>query len=85
MQKTLADVVVAFKQLEKRFEKFLNLVEKAAKEKTGEKGKEVSKEKAKTLAEKIDLLIEQNKAIAEGMMLLEKFIKEKLEEVGKFE
>ncbi len=32
------------------------------------------------LASKLELLIEQNKAIAEGLMLLEKFIKEKLEE-----
>ncbi len=42
---------------------------------------EIPKMEFKTeLAEKIEMLIEQNKAIAEAMMLLEKVIKEKLEE-----
>lgn len=82
IQKTLTEIISSFKQLEKRFDKFLKLVEKAARtQESEEKTIKGSEGKKKDLAEKIDLLIEQNKTIGEGMMLLEKFIKEKLEEL----
>jgi len=80
IQKTLAETVVAFKSLQQRFDRFLGLVEKAAEIPAGRAAEKVEKGEKAGLAEKIELLIEQNKAIAEGMMLLEKVIKEKLEE-----
>jgi rhamnose utilization protein RhaD (predicted bifunctional aldolase and dehydrogenase) len=84
----LAEVTTSFKLLEKKFDKLLSIFEKAANfisGKTGIKGKE-SKERIKPereaepsdLARKLDLLVEQNKAMAEGLLLLEKFIKERI-------
>ncbi len=81
LQKTLTDISLSLKELEKKFSKFLEVIEKAAEEKLEKK--EVKKEKIEkpeSLAEKIDLLIEQNKAMAEGIILLERFLKERLEE-----
>ncbi|MEM1535307.1 MAG: hypothetical protein QW199_01730 [Candidatus Pacearchaeota archaeon] len=76
LQKTLADTLVAFKGLNARLDSFLSLVEKAAKTQKVEGMKEVKGNKE--LIEKIEAIIEQNKAIAEGMSLLEKIIKEKI-------
>lgn len=92
LQKTLADVSLSLKKLEKNFSKFLEVIEKAAQEKIEGEEKKIEKEGKKgiekrgsleDLEEKINLLIEQNKAMAEGMILLEKFLKERLEELEK--
>lgn len=89
VQKALTETAIAFKSLQNRFDKFLQLVEKAALSEAVPQAKKQEKmfgEKELTkgversdLVGKIDALIEQNKAIAEGMMLLERIIKEKLE------
>jgi uncharacterized membrane protein (DUF106 family) len=83
LQKTLADIGVSLKELQKKFSEFLEVIEKAAEEKIEKKEEKIEEKekKPKDLAEKIDLLIEQNKAMAEGIILLEKFLKEKLEEL----
>lgn len=87
IQKTLVDLTMSLNELKEKFEQFLNLIEKTAEKM--EKEKEVKKIVGEVgvgvpseLVKKIDLLIEQNKTIAEGIMLLEKFIKERIERGG---
>jgi hypothetical protein len=90
LQKALSDLAISFKALEQRMQRFLELVEKASQIEAKEIGiKEVreiasesetkeTKEVPSGLAEKIEELLEQNKAIAEGMTLLEKILRERL-------
>jgi hypothetical protein len=72
LQKTLADLAVSLKELNKKVSSMLELFEaagKTIKEKPGQKPAE--------FAEKIDLLLKQNKTIAKGLLLLERAFKEK--------
>jgi hypothetical protein len=90
LQKALSDLAISFKALEQKMQRFLELVEKASQIEAKEIGiKEVreiasesetkeTKEVPSGLAEKIEELLEQNKAIAEGMTLLEKILRERL-------
>lgn len=86
LEKNLTEVTASFKLLEKRLDKLFGVFEKAANFVSGktsdDKKRGATKERVKQsgmpLAEKLDLLVEQNKAMAEGLLLLEKFIKERI-------
>lgn len=70
LQKKSADLLVAINTLTKKVDSLLNVFEKAAEEiKKGEVEEPLSK--------RLEALIEQNKTIARGLLLLEKYIREK--------
>lgn len=71
LQKTLAALAADLKSLNQKVSSMLELFEAASKTMR-------EKPSVKTdFAEKVDLLIKQNKTIAKGLLLLEKAIKEK--------
>jgi len=70
LQKKSADLLVGLNALTKKVDSLLNVFEKAAEEiKKGEVEEPLSK--------RLEALIEQNKTIARGLLLLEKYIREK--------
>jgi len=71
LQKTLADLGMSLRELNKKVSLMLELFEVA--------GRTIKEKPARSsdLAEKVDLLIKQNKTIARGLLLLEKSFKEK--------
>jgi len=65
-----ADLVISVKELTNRMSKLIDIFEGAAKSIREEEVKE-------PLVDKITGLIEQNKQIAKGLLILERFIQEK--------
>lgn len=70
MQKKTVELINSFNILSGRIDKFLNVFEKAASR--IERG-----EIEEPLAKKLESLIEQNRTIARGLLLLEKYVREK--------
>ncbi|MBI4154824.1 hypothetical protein HY498_01920 [Candidatus Woesearchaeota archaeon] len=70
LSKKSADLVISVKELSNRISKLIDVFEGAAKVIKEEEVKE-------PLVEKITTLIEQNKQIAKGLLILERFIQEK--------
>jgi len=70
LSKKSADLVISVKELSNRISKLVDVFEGAAKVIKEEEVKE-------PLVEKITTLIEQNKQIAKGLLILERFIQEK--------
>ena len=70
LQKASLDLIESVNKLTERIDRLLSLFEEAAKniEKT---------ELKEPLAEKLNELLEQNKVIARGLVLIEKYIREK--------
>lgn len=78
LQGVLADVSVELKSLTKEITKLLGVFQEAGKTFGEEKAVEdVEEEKQRDLIPKLDNLIDQNKAIAKALILLESTIKEK--------
>lgn len=84
LQKTLTDLAVNVDKLSKEVAEMLNLFREASKAFTeGKRPAGPAKptelmEPTKELKEKLDILIDQSKTIAKGLMLLESYIKEKI-------
>tara|TARA_Y100000310_G_C20650438_1_gene799122 strand:- start:1776 stop:2114 length:339 start_codon:yes stop_codon:yes gene_type:complete len=73
LQKKTTDLLVGMNSLTKKVGGLVNLFEDAAKRiKPG-----MDEEGVKPLLEKLDMLTEQNKTIARGLVLLEEYIREK--------
>lgn len=70
LQKKSTDLLISMNDLTKKIDKLLTLFETAAK--NIEKG-----EVGEPLAKKLDFLLEQNKTIARGLILLEKYVRDK--------
>lgn len=70
LQKKSAELITSMNELNKNVTNLLNLFEKAAR--NIEKG-----EVEEPLARKLDALLEQNKIVARGLLLLEKFVRDK--------
>ena len=70
LQKKTVELINTFNVLSQRIDKFLGVFEKAASR--IERG-----EIEEPLAKKLESLIEQNKTIARGLLLLEKYVREK--------
>ncbi len=70
MQKKTVELINSFNILSGRIDKFLGIFEKAASR--IERG-----EIEEPLAKKLESLIEQNRTIARGLLLLEKYVREK--------
>lgn len=70
LQKKTAELLEATLKLNKRIDKMLDVFESAAK--AIEKG-----EVEEPLAKKLEILLDQNKNIAKGLMLLERYVKDK--------
>lgn len=70
LQKKTVELINSFNVLSQRIDKFLNIFEKAASR--IERG-----EIEEPLAKKLESLIEQNRTIARGLLLLEKYVREK--------
>ena len=70
LQKKTAELLEVTLKLNKRIDKLLDVFESAAR--SIEKG-----EVEEPLAKKLEVLLEQNKNIAKGLMLLERYIKDK--------
>ncbi len=76
LQKKLVDLTVSADELTKKLSRLLDLVEKASDEFVG--GGKETKLGTTPLANKLDELIRQNRTIARGLILLEKFVREKV-------
>lgn len=73
LQKKTTDLLVGMSSLTKKVSSLVSLFEDAAKRiKPG-----MEEEELKPLLEKLDMLTEQNKTIARGLVLLEEYIREK--------
>lgn len=70
LQKKTVELINTFNVLSQRIDKFLGVFEKAASR--IERG-----EIEEPLAKKLEALIEQNKTIARGLLLLERYVREK--------
>ena len=70
LQKKTIEMISSFNSLSERIDKFLSVFEKAASR--IERG-----EIEEPLAKKLEALIDQNKTIARGLVLLEKYVREK--------
>ncbi len=70
LQKKTVELINTFNVLSQRIDRFLGVFEKAASR--IERG-----EIEEPLAKKLESLIEQNKTIARGLLLLEKYVREK--------
>jgi hypothetical protein len=71
LQKISTDIISSINDLNKKIDKMLSLFEEAAK--NIEKGSIYEE----PLAKKLESLLEQNKIIARGLILLEKYIRDK--------
>lgn len=70
----ISDLVESTDQLIKRIDRLLSLFEEASKH-VGEV--ESTEQKIKMLSEKLENLLEQNRSIAQGLILLEKYVRGK--------
>ena len=71
---TNADLIASIEDLTKRIDKLVNLFEDAAKH-VGEV--ESTEAQVTNLTKKLETLLEQNKSIAKGLILLEKYVRGK--------
>ena len=69
LQEKTADLVVSIKELTKKIDEMVNIFEGAA--------KHIKEGTDRPLMEKLTNLIDQNKTIAKGLVLLEKYVREK--------
>lgn len=73
LQKVALDVVKSNNELLKRIDKLVSLFEEASRHITSEN----PEEDIRNLAMRLDSLIEQNKDLARGLVLLEEFVRNK--------
>jgi len=69
LQEKTTDLIISMKELTSRMDKMVNIFEGAA--------KHIKEGTDKPLMEKLQSLLDQNKTIAKGLILLEKYVREK--------
>lgn len=69
LQEKTADLITSIKELTKKIDDMVKIFEEAA--------KHIKEGTDRPLMEKLTSLIEQNKTIAKGLVLLEKYVREK--------
>ena len=78
LQKIMADLAIDIKKLSKNVSELLEVFKEASKTLAEEKAEgKVKEEEMADLKNKIDALLEQNKTIAQGILLLESLLKPK--------
>jgi len=78
LQKVLTDLAIGINKLSKEISEMLDLFREASKSIAMEKAEEaVKKEDLASLKDKVDSLLDQNKTIAQGILLLESSVKPK--------
>lgn len=76
LQKTSLNLVEKISELTKRIDKLVGLFEEASKH---IEDVETREDRIKSLTEKLETLLDQNKEIAKGLVLLDKYIRGKRE------
>ena len=85
MQKISLDIIESNNELTKRIDKLVNIFETAARNVgIDEKGKSEA-DSIRHLSEKIEDLLEQNKNLAEGLLLLDRYVRRKSSEFPSME
>lgn len=69
LQEKTAELITSIKELTKKIDNMVNIFEEAA--------KHIKEGTDRPLMEKLQGLLEQNKTIAKGLILLEKYVREK--------
>ena len=78
LQKVLTDVALSLNQLTKELRQLLDMFKEAGKTLGEDKASQaVAHEDQKAVADKLDTLMDQNRTIARGLVLLESSMKEK--------
>lgn len=72
LQKKTTELLHGFNELSKRIDKLVNLFETASKKVTEAR---IDDDKMAALAGKLESLLDQNKEIAKGLILLEKYVR----------
>lgn len=80
MQKILADLSLEIKNLTSELSNLVQIFKEASKTLSDEKiSKDIEKEDMKNMGTKVDTLVDQNKTIAKGLLLMESAMRENLE------
>ncbi|MBU2522799.1 MAG: hypothetical protein KKE23_00725 [Nanoarchaeota archaeon] len=80
MQKILADLSLDIKNLTSELSKLVELFKEASKTLSDEKiSKDIEKEDMRNMGDNVDTLVDQNKTIAKGLLLMESAMRENLE------
>ena len=80
MQKVLADLSLDIKNLTSQLSKLVELFKEASKTLNDEKiSNDIEKEDMKNIGTKVETLVDQNKTIAKGLLLMESAMRENLE------
>lgn len=79
LQRSSLHLIEKMTELTKRIDKLVNLFEEASKH---IEDVEQQEDKVKALTEKLELLLDQNKEIAHGLLLLDKYVRGKNEFEG---
>ena len=80
LQRAITDLAINLKELSEEMGQLLLLFKEASKTITEEKtSKEVEKEELRGMNEKVDHLIDQNRTIAKGLILMESAMRDNLE------
>lgn len=80
MQKILADLSLEIKNLTSELSKLVELFSEASKTLSDEKiSKDIEKEDMKNIGTKVETLVDQNKTIAKGLLLMESAMRDTME------
>lgn len=85
MQKVSLEVIQSNNELNKRIDKLVGIFETAARNVGINDNNKSETESIKMLSEKIEDLLDQNKNLAEGLLLLEKYVRRKSAEFPSLE
>lgn len=85
MQKVSLEVIQSNNELNKRIDKLVELFETAARNVGISENNKSETESIRALSGKIEDLLEQNKNLAEGLLLLEKYVRRKSAEFPSLE
>ena len=72
LQKKFVELIGSFQEMTKKLDRMLTLFEEAGRKITEV---EIDEDRVKILADKLEALLEQNKDIAKGLILLEKYVR----------
>ena len=85
MQKVLADLSLDIKNLTSQLSKLVELFKEASKTLNDEKiSNDIEKEDMKNIGAKMDALVDQNKTIAKGLLLMESAMRDNAEKKREF-
>jgi len=80
LQHAMTNLSIKFNTLSENISRLLQVFEEAAKRFVVERSKDQGAENSKEMIKKIDSLIEQNKTIAQGLVMMEEKLRSKVEQ-----